>query len=81
MYAACGKLLSMMNTETAQAITRIKRSITNLKRIAAATADHEDARAIYFEADHLAEQVLALELDAAPACDEIPAGYAEPIAA
>ncbi len=71
----------MMNTETAQAITRIKRSITNLKRIASATADYDDARAIHAEADYLAEQLMVIELDAAPEWDELPAGYAEPIAA
>ena len=71
----------MMITETAQAITRIKQTITNLKRIAAATPDHEDARAIHAEADYLAEQLMVIELDAAAECDDIPAGYAEPIAA
>jgi len=44
-------------------------------------ADHEDARAIHAEADYLAEQLMVIELDAAPECDDIPAGYAEPIAA
>jgi len=71
----------MMNTQTATAINQIKRSITNLKRIAAATPDHEDARAIHLEADYLAEQLMVIELDAAAECDDIPAGYAEPIAA
>ena len=71
----------MMNTQTATVINQIKRSIQNLKRIAAQAADHEDARAIHAEADYLAEQLMVIELDAAPACDDIPAGYAEPIAA
>ena len=71
----------MMNTTTATTIARLKHSVSNLYRLADQTADPDDARALHLEADYISEQIDALELDALPGCDEIPADVAEPIAA
>jgi len=81
MYAAYGKLLSMMTKQTAAAIETIRRQLRSLRAVAANTADWQDADAILATADVIAEQLEALELDALPGCDDIPAGVAEPVAA
>jgi len=55
-----------VTTATAKAIEQIKRSVKILRRMADDTADWQDAEALHREADVLAAQLEAIELDAQP---------------
>jgi len=70
----------MMTKQTAAAIETIRCQLRTLRAVAANMADWQDADAINATADVIAEQLEALELDAQPACDELPAGVHVPTA-
>lgn len=60
----------MMTATQQQQIEAIKRQLRTLRKLAENTADYEDARAIDFAADGIAEAIELMELDDAPACED-----------
>jgi ribosomal protein L22 len=63
----------MMTKAQQAAVERLRLSVKTLRAIADNTADWQDAEAIHFEADRIAEQIEALELDSQPECEDHPA--------
>jgi hypothetical protein len=63
-------LFCVMTSTQQQQIECIKLQLRTLRRIAENAADFEDACAIEFAADGIAEALELMELDAAPACED-----------
>jgi hypothetical protein len=60
----------MMTATHQQQIEVIKKQLRTLRKLAESTADYEDARAIDFAADGIAEALELMELNDAPACED-----------
>lgn len=60
----------MMTATQQEQIERIKLQLRTLRKIAENAADYEDARAIDFAADGIADALELMELDDAPACED-----------
>ena len=60
----------MMTSTQLQQIERIKLQLRTLRKLAEKTADYEDAHAIDFATDGIADALDLMELDDAPACED-----------
>ena len=59
-----------MTSTQLQQIERIKLQLRTLRKLAENTADYEDARAIDYAADGIADALDLMELDDVPACED-----------